>query len=103
MIEGEEGKVTYQNVYALSEYDVNKTNWTKQLDTMMAQVLSKEVQNNSCKVSRWAVMSILAGVDQIKFAFITRKVKDSNKNHVILGTLGIETKSFANQINLNMN
>ncbi len=34
--------------------------------------------------------------------FATRKNKEDNKKHVILGTYGIDTKSFANQINLNM-
>jgi hypothetical protein len=33
----------YQNVYALNEYENNKTNWSKTLDTMMAQHLAKEV------------------------------------------------------------
>ena len=69
---------------------------------MMAQCLTKEVQDNSCKVSRWVVQSILAGVEQIKFAFVSRKnPKDAGK-HVILGSYGIDTRSFQNQINLNM-
>jgi translation initiation factor 3 subunit D len=69
---------------------------------MMAQTLTKEVQNNSNKISRWVVQSILAGVDQIKFAFIARKTPTKNNAHVLLGTYGIDTKSFANQINLSM-
>lgn len=69
---------------------------------MMAQSLTKEVQNNSNKVSRWVVQSLLAGADQIKIAFIARKNAADNTKHVLLGTYGIDTKSFANQINLNM-
>lgn len=60
------------------------------------------MQDNSCKVSRWVVQSLLAGVDAMKFAFITRKSAKVTSSHVLLGTYGIDTKSFANQINLNM-
>ena len=63
---------------------------------MMAQCLTKEVQDNSNKISRWVVESLLAGVEQIKFAFVTRKTPKDNTKHVILGTYGIETKSFSN-------
>ena len=84
------------------EYENNKTNWKQNLDSMMAQCLTKEVQNNSCKVSRWVVKSLLAGVDTIKFGFVTRKSPRDNTKHLILGTYGIDTRSFANQINLNM-
>jgi translation initiation factor 3 subunit D len=68
----------------------------------MAQCLTKEVQDNSCKISRWVVQSLLAGVEQIKFAFVSRKNPKDAQQHVILGTYGIDTKSFCNQINLNM-
>lgn len=95
-------KVVFQNTYTLMEYENAKSNWKTNLDLMMAQCLTKEVQDNSCKVSRWVVQSLLAGVEHIKFAFVTRrKVKDPS-SHVILGTYGIDTKSFCNQVNLNM-
>ena len=63
---------------------------------MMALCLTKEVQDNSCKISRWVVESLLAGADQIKFAFVTRKSPKDNTKHIVLGTYGIETKSFCN-------
>ena len=76
--QGEEGKAdterfVYQNTYSLLEYENNAQNWKTSLDMMTAQCLTKEVQDNSCKVSRWVVQSILAGVDQIKFVFVSRK------------------------------
>lgn len=95
-------KVVYQNIYTLFEYENNKTTWKSNLDQNMAQCLTKEVQDNSCKVSRWVVQSLLAGVENIKFAFVSRRnQKDPNK-HVILGTYGIDTRSFCNQINMSM-
>lgn len=59
----ERSKQLYQNIYALVEYENNKANWRQNLDLNMAQCLTKEVQDNSCKVSRWVVQSLLAGVD----------------------------------------
>lgn len=69
---------------------------------MTAQLLTKNVQENSNKISRWVVQSLLAGVDQIKFAFVTRRnAKDLHK-HLVLSTYGLQANMFANQINLNM-
>jgi hypothetical protein len=48
-------KIVFQNTYSLFEYENNKSNWKTNLDQMMAQCLTKEVQDNSCKVSRWVV------------------------------------------------
>jgi translation initiation factor 3 subunit D len=79
-----------------------KSAWKANLDLMMAQCLTKEVQDNSCKISRWVVQSLLAGVEQIKFAFVTRRNTKDPSRHVILGTYGIDTRSFCNQINLKM-
>ena len=48
------------------------------------------------------MQSILAGVEHMKFAFVTRRhLKDPN-HHVILGTYGTDTSMYRNQINLNM-
>ena len=100
--EGEAGKTVFQNNYSLLEYENNKSNWKTNLDQNTAQCITKEVQDNSCKVSRWVVQSLLAGVEQIKFAFVTRKTVKDSKRHVVLGTYGIDTRSFCNQINLSM-
>ena len=98
--EDEEGKktekLTYQNTYSLLEYELNKQNWKTSLDMMTAQCLTKEVQDNSCKVSRWVVESILAGVDQIKFVFVSRKFQKDPNHHVILGTYGTDVRSYCN-------
>lgn len=95
-------KYVYQNTYSLLEYELNKQNWKTSLDMMTAQCLTKEVQDNSCKVSRWVVQSLLAGVDHIKFVFVSRKYQKDAQNHVILGTYGTDVRSYQNQINLSM-
>ncbi len=48
-------KLVYQNNYTLFEYEQSKSNWKTNLDNMTALILTKEVQDNSCKVSRWVV------------------------------------------------
>lgn len=93
--EGEKPVRSYQNVYALTEFEGNNSNWKKNLDTKTAECLTKDVQDNSCKISRWVVQSILADVDQIKFAFVTRKTPSDNTKHVILGTYLLNTNAFA--------
>lgn len=98
---GEE-KFVYQNTYTLLEYEGGKSNWKMNLDLMMAQCLTKEVQDNSNKISRWVVQSLLAGVEHIKFAFVSRRSPKDASKHVILGTYGIDTRSFQNQVNLSM-
>lgn len=60
------------------------------------------MQDNSCKISRWVVQSLLAGVENIKFAFVSRSQAGNANKHVIIGTYGIDTRSFCNQINLSM-
>jgi translation initiation factor 3 subunit D len=41
------------------------------------------------------VESLLAGVDNVKFAFVTRKNPKDNTKHVILGTYSLNTTAFA--------
>jgi translation initiation factor 3 subunit D len=43
----------------------------------------------------------MAGASHMKFAFVGRRNPKDNTKHVILGTYGIDTKSFAAQLNLN--
>lgn len=74
------------NVYALNEYSFNRTNWRNQIDNSIINCLNKEVTDNSFKVSRWLIQSLLAEVDLIKFAFISRKDVSDNKKHVLIAT-----------------
>lgn len=62
---------------------------------MMAQFITKEIQDNSCKISRWVVQSLMAGAAHLKFAFVSRRNPKDNTKHVVLGTYDIDTKSFA--------
>jgi len=41
--------------------------WRKRLDSQRGAVLATELKNNSCKLAKWTVSSLLAGSDHIKF------------------------------------
>ncbi len=59
-------------IKALNEFDSRAQgaggalDWRQKLDTQRGAVVTTEMKNNSCKLARWAVQSILAGADQMK-------------------------------------
>lgn len=59
-------------IRALNEFDPRSQgaggalDWRQKLDTQRGAVVTTEMKNNSCKLARWAVQSILAGADQMK-------------------------------------
>lgn len=52
----------YQNVFALTEWLPARQKWDQILDIQTAVCLSKEISENTAKVSRWTVQSLLADV-----------------------------------------
>ena len=100
--EDEPSNRTYVNVYPFLEYEPNQSKWKSCLETTMPLLITKEIQGNSNKISRWVVQSLLAGVSHLKFVFISRRKPQDPNSHHILGTYGIETKKFMNQVNLNL-
>ncbi|CAG2198401.1 EIF3D [Mytilus edulis] len=102
---GTSGEVQFCNIKTLNEWDsryCGGVDWRSKLDTQRGAVLATELKNNSCKLAKWTVCSMLAGSDQIKFGYVSRlSVRDTSK-HIILGTQQFKPTEFANQINLNM-
>lgn len=45
----------------------NGLDWRMKLDSQPGAVLAAEIKNNGCKLAKWTVQALLAGVDQIKF------------------------------------
>ena len=99
--ESGEGKET-MNIYAFNEYDPKITNWKARIDTSLIPCMTEEIKNNSFKVSRWLCQSMLAGVDKMKFAFVTRKSADDSKKHVVLTTHTVNTKVWAQEMAVSM-
>jgi len=93
------------NIKALNEWDSRYSggiDWRQKLDQQKGAVLANELKSNNSKLGKWTVQAILAGVDYIKFGYVTRyNVKDSGR-HVILGMQHFKPTDFAQQINLSM-
>jgi len=102
---GPAGDIQFMNIKGLNEWDPKASggiNWRHKLDIQRGAVLANELKNNSCKLAKWTVQSLLASSDQLKFGYVSRvHVRDTSK-HSILGTQQFKPREFADQINLNM-
>ncbi|KAI4224830.1 MAG: hypothetical protein L6R40_008412 [Gallowayella cf. fulva] len=96
-------------IKALNEFDHKAQgsggalDWRTKLTSQRGAVVATEMKNNSCKLARWTVQSILAKADVMKLGFVSRTTPKSNDRHVILGVMGYDPRKFAEQMNLNLN
>ncbi|KAI1341486.1 eukaryotic translation initiation factor 3 subunit D [Xylariaceae sp. FL0016] len=102
------GEDQFMTVKALNEFD-NKAqgsggalDWRTKLVSQRGAVVATEMKNNSVKLARWTVQSILAKADVMKIGFVSRANPKTNDKHVILGVIGWKPKDFANQMNLSL-
>ncbi|KZZ94834.1 eukaryotic translation initiation factor 3 [Moelleriella libera RCEF 2490] len=95
-------------IRALNEFDSKAQgsggalDWRSKLVTQRGAVVATEMKNNSCKLARWTVQSILSKSDIMKLGFVSRMNPRSNDKHVILGVIGWKPRDFANQMNLSL-
>ena len=99
------GAVTEElmTAYALNEWDGRESggiDWRPKLDAQRGAVLATELKNNSCKLARWAAQSIIAGAEHMKIGYVSRTVRTSNHEHVVLATQSFDPIGFATQINM---
>jgi translation initiation factor 3 subunit D len=65
-------KSSLVTVKALNEFDPRASgggkalDWRKYLDTQKGAIVASEMKNNSAKLARWAVQSVLAGAETMK-------------------------------------
>lgn len=97
-----EDEMETMNLYTFNEHNLQMTNWRTNIDTSVVTCLNKEIHNNSFKASRWLIQALLADVDHIKFAFVSRKDMSMNDKHQVLATHTIRTQNWAKQLNLNL-
>ena len=57
--------------------------WRAKLDNQRGAVLATELKNNSCKLAKWTVCSLLANSDQIKFGYVTSAIPNNKVMLVI--------------------
>ena len=90
-------KKDWVKIYALNQYDPNKsrtTPWIKHLDTKDSSILYQEITNNNFKCARWAINAHLSDAKYIKLGFICRSDVHSTERHLIVGVKTYETDDF---------
>ncbi|GAA6062290.1 hypothetical protein JCM10212_004378 [Sporobolomyces blumeae] len=98
----------YVAIKTLNEFDSRAQgsggapDWRTKLDTQRGAVVATEMKNNSNKLARWAVQSVLAGADQLKIGWVSRASPRDASRHVILGTQTSKPRDFASQNNVNL-
>ncbi|KAH8910421.1 eukaryotic translation initiation factor 3 subunit D [Coniochaeta sp. PMI_546] len=102
------GEDQFVTVHALNEFDSKAQgsggalDWRSKLVSQRGAVVATEMKNNSVKLARWTVQSILAKADVMKLGFVSRVNPKKNDQHVILGVVGWKPRDFANQMNLSL-
>jgi len=63
-------------IRALNEFDPRSQgaggapDWRSKLDSQRGAVVATEMKNNSCKLAKWTVQSVLAGADLMKIGYV---------------------------------
>lgn len=102
------GEDQFLTVKALNEFDSKAQgsggalDWRTKLVSQRGAVVATEMKNNSVKLARWTVQSILSKADMMKIGFVSRANPKTNDKHVILGVVGWKPRDFANQMNLSL-
>ncbi|KAL1761171.1 eukaryotic translation initiation factor 3 subunit D [Schizophyllum commune] len=95
-------------IRALNEFDPRSQgaggapDWRTKLDSQRGAVVATEMKNNSAKLAKWAVQSILAGADLLKIGYVSRANPRDNSRHVILSTASMRPTDFAGQLNVSL-
>lgn len=104
----EEASPTFITIKALNEFDPRAQgaggalDWRSKLDTQRGAVVATEMKNNSLKLARWAVQSVLAGAEQMKLGYVSRNNPKEHSRHTILGAHTYKPRDFAAQMNINL-
>ncbi|TFK94252.1 translation initiation factor eIF-3 subunit D [Polyporus arcularius HHB13444] len=95
-------------IRALNEFDSRATgaggapDWRTKLDSQRGAVVATEMKNNSCKLAKWTVQSVLAGADALKIGWVSRVNPRDNTRHVVLSTTSTRPADFASQLNVSL-
>lgn len=95
----------FVSLATLLEYDCRVSNtpdWRKKLDSTRGAVLATEYKNNGFRLSLKATEAILAGADQIRLGFLSRRNPKDRRRHDILAIQTFKPEDLANQLNFNI-
>eukprot|EP00158_Paraphelidium_tribonemae_P004851 Partr_v1_DN27003_c0_g1_i2_m29188 putative Component of the eukaryotic translation initiation factor 3 (eIF-3) complex, which is involved in protein synthesis and, together with other initiation factors, stimulates binding of mRNA and methionyl-tRNAi to the 40S ribosome (By similarity) len=78
--------------------------WKQKIDSQRGAILANCIKNNSYKLARWTMESVLGRIDQMKLAFVSRKfATNASGGHLIVGTQFYRPLEFAtNQLGVDM-
>ena len=99
---GSAGQEGLSNLFVFLEWNQQRQGWTKDLDTNMNPKLNTEIIDNTCKLTRWTIQSIISGVETMRFAFVQRVNTSSSKSHQVIGFSTHNPQNFTGQLNLKM-
>jgi translation initiation factor 3 subunit D len=95
----------FVSLTTLLEYDCRVSNtpeWRKKLDSTRGAVLATEYKNNGFRLSLKATEAILAGADQIRLGFLSRRNPKDRRRHNILAVQTFKPKDLAKQLNFDI-
>lgn len=94
------GEDKYITSFALNEWQ-SSTEWRKKLDRGKGGVFGVEAKNNSFKIGKVVIQSILSGTDMIKFGYVSRSHFKDRSSHQILGEQYVKPSVVARLVALN--
>lgn len=95
-------------IRALNEFDPRAPgaggapDWRTKLDSQRGAVVATEMKNNSCKLAKWVVQSLLAGSELLKLGYVSRANPRDNTRHVVLSTASVRPGEFAAQLGVSV-
>lgn len=76
--------------------------WKLKLDAQRGAVFAHEIRNNGALLARTVYQSLVAAVDHVKLAYVTRISPKDATRHALLGLHEFEPYELASQMNLNV-
>jgi translation initiation factor 3 subunit D len=68
-----DGSEVFMNIKAFNEWDPQTgAEWRQKLDSQRGAVLATELKNNSTKLAKWTISSILAGSQLMKLGYASQ-------------------------------
>ena len=97
----EAGTIVPMKLFAVNEYDTKITGGYKEkLETKKGQIFANEIKNNSCKISKWALKAMLAGVEIVKIGYVCREHPNATDKHQLVYVEKKRTQLWMNDLNL---
>lgn len=98
------GEKVFLSVQALHELDHQLSggmDWKSKLELQPAQVLAAEMKNNNCKLAKFAAKMELAGTDELRLGFVSRKSTfGGDLQHEVLLVRKFQPETFVHQLQM---